>query len=151
MLVGDQWGEVREDTVCVVCPALALRPGEFDVADQPGSSRRLDPTLGYRVEVTSGTPVCVHPFRVGMPSGRYASLGEPLAFDAPPLPEPVQLVTPTLPEDLEAWIVATLRTVTPDAMDSALERVEATASQRFPSGTVLEALRRALSGELARH
>lgn len=137
--------------VCLVCPAAALRPGEFDVAERPAGSRRLDPAVGYRVEVTTGTPVCVHPFRVGMPAGRYASAGEPLAFDAPALPDDVQLVPPVLPEDLEAWVVATLRSVPPDAMDSALDRVETIASQRFPFAVVLEALRRALSGELAGH
>jgi hypothetical protein len=128
---------------------LVLNAGAFDVADQPSRSRRLDPALGYRVDVMTQTPVCVHPFRVGIPPGRYASADEPLVFRAS-APDPAQLVTPQNPEDLEAWIVATLGTVGSDAMDSALERVESIASQQFAPHVVLAALRRALS-ELAGH
>lgn len=67
----ERWAE---DT-CVVCPAQRLGLGEFDfdVVDRPSSSR-YDPRIGHRVD-TTGAPVCVHPYRVGLPPGAYASSG----------------------------------------------------------------------------
>lgn len=71
---GDTW---RFET-CTACPAQTLSAGEFDVTDRPGPATRYDPTAGYRVNPTTGLPECVHPSRVRLPAGRYASNGEPL-------------------------------------------------------------------------
>jgi hypothetical protein len=141
-----------DDDTCVVCPAQLLGLGEFDVSDRPGPDSRYDPARGYRVNSQTLSAVCVHPYRVGLPVGRYASNGEPVPdFPAqPPAPAPVHLELPDDVADLEAWFVATLRVVHPDAMASALWKAEATALQRFPGRDVVAAMRRVLSVELAR-
>jgi hypothetical protein len=148
-------GERREcwdDDTCAVCPAQVLGLGEFDVFDRPGQQYRYHPDLGFRVDQTTLTPVCVHPFRVGLPVGRYASGREPVpAFPAqPPAPALVHLELPDDMDDLEAWFIATLRVVDGDRMASALRRAEATAAERFPARAVVSAMRRVLSVELAR-
>lgn len=70
---GDRW---RLDP-CPACPAQSLSTGEFDVSDRPGPATRYDPTAGCRVNTMTGHPECVHPTRVRLPAGRYASNGEP--------------------------------------------------------------------------
>jgi len=141
-----------DDDTCAVCPAQVLGLGEFDVSDRPGPDSRYDPAVGHRVNSHTLSAVCVHPYRVGLPVGRYASDGEPVPeFPAqPPAPAPVHLELPNDATDLEAWFIATLRVVHPDAMASALWTAEAIASQRFPARDVVAAMRRVLSVELAR-
>ena len=86
--------------------------GEFDVTDRPGPSSRYDCDLDYRVDAVTGAPVCVHPYRVGLPPGAYCSAGVPVPTvpDVPPAPTRDAL---DLPDDdvtnLEAWIIAVLR------------------------------------------
>jgi hypothetical protein len=145
----DSWDE---DT-CAVCPAQVLGVGEFDVFDRPGPQYRYHPDLGFRVDQATLTPVCVHPFRVGLPLGRYASDHQPVPEfpEQPPAPAPVHLELPEDLDDLEAWFIATLRMVPADRMASALQRAEATAAKRFPARDVVAAMRRVLSVELARH
>jgi hypothetical protein len=140
-----------EDATCVVCPAQALRLGEFDVVDGPNRESRYDPEIGYRVNTATGVAVCVHPFRVGLPSGRYASDGEPLPGADEPIPDPTAAAL-ELPEDvvdLEAWLIATLRVASPSRMASALHNAEAIALQRFSPDHVVSAMRRVLATELA--
>jgi hypothetical protein len=141
----EQW----RDQTCVVCPAQQLGPGRFDVVDSPGREYAYDPTIGWRVDA-SGTPVCVHPFRVGLPPGRYASAGEPLPESTAPPPPPEALQLPEDLVDLEGWLVATLRAAPADRMPHAVAHAERVAAQRFPSAAVVAALRRALSAELKR-
>src|SRR5690349_20240014 len=116
----------NEDT-CEVCPAQVLGAGEFDVADRPGRRSRYEPTLGYRVSITTAAPVCVHPFRVGLPAGPYASANVPVPDPPaqPPAPASAHLELPDELVDLEAWFVAMLRVVPTEAMASALARAEA--------------------------
>lgn len=135
------------DATCVVCPAQILGPGAFDVVDRPGPQSRYDPTIGYRVHSTTGVAVCVHPFRIGLPPGRYASGGDPLPGLDEPAPEPTAeaLELPEDVTDLEAWLVATLRVAPPSAMGSVLHQAEAVASQRFASRDVVAAMRRVLT------
>jgi hypothetical protein len=142
-----------QDATCVVCPAQVLGPGGFDVVDKPGRQARYDPQIGYRVNLATGAPVCVHPFRVGLPPGLYASAGEPLpSLDAPPpAPGPEQLELPEDVTDLEGWLIAVLRVADPERMASALFRAETTAGQRFASKDVVAAMRRVLANELASH
>jgi hypothetical protein len=134
-----------------VCPAQVLGPGGFDVVGRPHRRYAYRPGRNSRVDVTTGVPVCVHPYRVGMPPGRYASAGTPLPeLDGPP---PAPPADPDLPEelvDLEGWLVAVLRRTPSEQMFTAVARVERVASQRFPPGEVVAALRRVLSTELAR-
>jgi hypothetical protein len=144
--------ECWEDDTCAVCPAQVLGLGEFDVSDRPGPNMRYNPDFGFRVASPSLVPVCVHPFRVGLPVGRYASAHEPVpVFPAqPPAPAPVHLELPEDVDDLEAWFIATLRVVDADRMVRALRTAEATAAERFPARAVVAAMRRVLSVELAR-
>jgi hypothetical protein len=150
-----QAGERREtweaDT-CAVCPAQVLGLGEFDVSDRPGPQSQCNRELGFRVEQATLTPVCVHPFRVGLPVGRYASEHQPVPaiLQQPPAPAPVHLELPVDLADLEGWFIAHLRVVEPDRMASALRKAEATAVSRFPAREVLAVMRRVLSVELAR-
>jgi hypothetical protein len=139
------------DATCVVCPAQRLGTGCFDVVDGPGARFRFDRTAGHRVDVETGTPVCVHPFRVGLAPGAYGSVGlavrsveEGALFS----PSEGQLVLPADGDDLEAWLIAVLRIAEPDQMASALDQAEAIAAERFTSGEVVDALRRVLAHEL---
>jgi len=139
------------DDTCGVCPAQVLGPGAFDVVARPDRQYAYDPVAGWRVG-PDGTAVCVHPYRVGLPPGRYASAGEPLPDLTLPAPEPTPaaLELPTERDDLEGWLVATLRVARPDQIFSAVARAERVAGERFAPGEVVAALRRVLSVELAR-
>lgn len=143
--------EELRDATCVVCPAQLLALGQFDVCDRPGSSR-YDRDLDYRVDLKTGVPVCMHPYRVGLPVGAYASAGVPV-------PEVVaDTLAPTrhaldLPDDvtnLEAWIIAVIRAAGPDRLAQALSAAEELAGQRFDELDVVAAMRRVLTVELAR-
>lgn len=140
-----------EDT-CVVCPAQALGPGEFDVVDRPDRQFAYNPTVGWRTD-SAGVAVCVHPYRVGMPAGRYASGDVPLPDLSGPAPKPSReaLEFPESVDDLEGWLVATLRVVSPAALAVEVARAEVLARREFPAGVVTDALRRVLSRELTRH
>lgn len=143
--------EELRDATCVVCPAQALALGQFDVSERPGSSR-YDRELEYRVDLTTGVPVCMHPYRVGLPVGAYASAGVPVP----------QMITDTLaparqaldlPDDvtnLEAWIIAVIRAAGSSRLQQALAAAETLAGQRFAEADVVTAMRRVLTVELAR-
>jgi hypothetical protein len=139
------------DATCLVCPAQHLGPGCFDVVDQPGPRYRFDPAVGHRVDAETGVAVCVHPFRVGLPAARYASGGvavESVAEGAVFTPSADQLTLPDGADDLEAWLIAMLRTAPPEQMASALDHAESVAAQRFAPAEVVGALRRVLAHEL---
>lgn len=138
-----------EDT-CAVCPAQSLGPGRFDVLARPGHQVPYRPELGYRAD-DRGTPCCVHPYRVGLPVGAYASAGVPVPDDTE-MPEPTAeaLELPDLLEDLEGWLVARLRTAEDDQIFRAVGWAEREALERFPSRDVVRAMRKVLSYELAR-
>ena len=139
-----------EDT-CAVCPAQQLGPGGFDVLARPGHQVPFRPELGYRAD-EDGIPVCVHPYRVGLPVGGYASAGTPVPADNAPVPAPTAeaLELPVLLEDLEGWLVAKLRTADPDRIFTEVGRAERQALERFDSRSVVQAMRKVLSHELAR-
>ncbi|MEV6971127.1 hypothetical protein AB0M47_39115 [Hamadaea sp. NPDC051192] len=142
--------EVQAAT-CEVCPAQLLRFGAFDVVDRPGADNRYDRDRGWRANVVTGAPTCVHPYRVGLPPALYASAGVPLPPSATPAPVPsaADLELPDDPTLLEAWLVALLRCASPERMASTLYEAEAIASQRFGSRDVVAAMRRVMSHELA--
>ncbi|WP_144122869.1 hypothetical protein [Catellatospora sichuanensis] len=54
--------------------------GSFDVENRPKSSTCFDPKTGSRIIPELGIPVCVHPDRIGLPLGAYASAGTPLPY-----------------------------------------------------------------------
>ncbi|MGH3706744.1 MAG: hypothetical protein ACRDRQ_01275 [Pseudonocardiaceae bacterium] len=135
---------------CVVCPARKLGPGQFDVLDRPARDYRLNRVIGWRVD-PAGNAVCVHPYRVGLPVGRYASLDVPLPDPSTLRPEPTAAAL-ELPEDvtdLEGWFVAVLRVAGPADLFGAVGRAEELAGQRFAPEVVTTALRQVLSYELA--
>jgi hypothetical protein len=125
---------------------------------------------GLRIDGRTGTPTCVHPFRIGLPPGRYASAGEalPEPVDEPqeeahsPIrglcwpgvryeifsPTPEQLVLPEDVEDLEAWLLAMLRTASDNELPSALDQAEGMAAERFTGEQIVAAMRRVLAYEL---
>ncbi|GAA2669235.1 hypothetical protein [Actinoplanes palleronii] len=142
-----QW----EADTCAVCPAQTLGPGRFDVLQKPGPQYPYRPDLGWRAG-SDGTPACVHPYRVGMPVGSYASAGTPLPDLTGPVPAPTPeaLELPDQLDDLEGWLVATLRTVPAERMFGAVARAERQAVERFPARDVVAAMRRVMSRELTR-
>lgn len=133
-----------------MCPARKLGPGQFDVLDRPARDYRLDKEIGWRVD-PAGNAVCVHPYRVGLPVGRYASLAAPLPDPSAPRPEPTAaaLELPDDVTDLEGWLVAVLRVAEPEDLFDAVGRAEEVANQRFAPKVVTTALRQVLSHELA--
>ncbi|WP_432972439.1 hypothetical protein [Dactylosporangium sp. CA-233914] len=140
------------DATCVACPGQSLPLGAFDVADRPGPAHPYDPSRGHRVNAATGTPTCVHPFRVGIPPALYASCGAPLPTGEapPPPPRETDLELPDDPTLLEAWLIAVVRD-TPDAsLGSTLRRAETAALTRFTPAQVVDSLRRVLSTELTR-
>ena len=66
------------DATCVACPGQSLALGAFDVAPRPGPDHPYDPAAGHRISAATGTPTCVHPFRVGLAPAPYASAAVPL-------------------------------------------------------------------------
>ncbi|MGH3871868.1 MAG: hypothetical protein ACRDSR_10210 [Pseudonocardiaceae bacterium] len=134
---------------CVVCPARVLGPGRFDVTDQPGPDYRYNRQIGWRVDA-EGNAVCVHPYRVGLPVGRYASADQPLPDPSVPAPRPTAaaLELPADVVDLEGWLVATLRVAVAGELPEVIARAEELAVARFTPAAVTTALRRVLSHEL---
>jgi hypothetical protein len=135
----------------VVCPAKVFGLGDFDVRACPDATNRYDPQLGYRADSRTGTPVCVHPHRLGVPPGEYRSAGTPLPAAPQQVPAPADALE--LPDeliDLEAWMIAVVRAAGPDRLAGALDAVETLARTRFAEHEVVTALRRILTVELAR-
>ncbi|GAA1243640.1 hypothetical protein GCM10009665_38100 [Kitasatospora nipponensis] len=99
--------------VCWLCPALRCPAGAFDVFERPTGECAFDPADGFRY-TAERIPVCVHPSKVGLPPGRYASHGEPvpapLPRRAPPPPPvaPLPFPAPARPP-APSVLVATLR------------------------------------------
>lgn len=136
--------------VCAVCPALALAAGSFDVTDRPGPEYPYDRERDCRVNTATGAPTCVHPYRVGLPVGAYASEGLPVPSALVDLaPSAAALELPELEVDLEAWLVARIAVADVGTAASAIGEAEAAARQQFPGPVVVTALRRVLSHHLA--
>jgi hypothetical protein len=155
-VIGDEFlggtsGAVQDDT-CAVCPALRLGLGEFDVTDRPGPGSRYDRDLDHRVDVATGVPVCVHPYRVGLPPGAYCSAGEPVPaiLSEPPAPIRAALDLPDDVINLEGWIIAVVRAAGPARIRQALDAAETLAGRRFAAADVVTAMRRVLTVELPR-
>lgn len=65
---------------CGMCPSRFHAVGEFDVVERPGPECPFNKADGHRY-LADGTPVCVHPGKVGLPAGRYKSEGVPLVAE----------------------------------------------------------------------
>jgi hypothetical protein len=145
--VGLPTTEQIRDATCVACPAQALALGAFDVAERPGTAHPYDSGRGYRISAATGTPTCVHPYRIGVAPAAYASAGValPTGDEPPPAPREADLELPGDPTLLEAWLIALVRRAPRDALATTLRRAEAAALERFAPPDVLAALRRVLS------
>jgi hypothetical protein len=135
------------DATCVACPGQHLPLGAFDVAPHPSPAVPYSPAAGFRVSASTGTPTCVHPFRVGVPPARYRSAGDPLPTADLPAPEPADedLALPADATLLEAWLIALIRRTPADRLAAVLGRAESDAAIRFPAADIVTALRRALT------
>lgn len=144
--------EELRDATCIVCPAQSLPLGQFDVTDRPGPTARYDAEVGCRVDVTTDAPVCVHPYRVGLPPGAYCSQGVPVPAirEEPPAPTRYARELPADVTNLEAWIIAVVRAAGPDRIHQALSAAEKFAGKRFAERDVVSAMRRVLTVELTR-
>ena len=136
--------ELRDET-CVACPGQRLPLGAFDVAARPSPAIPFSASLGYRVTADTGVPTCVHPFRVGVVPGPYASAGAPLVCPAAPVPPP-DLELPSDGTLLEAWLLAVVRSAPASALGDTVARAEALAATRFPPAEIVVAMRRVLGG-----
>lgn len=132
------------DAVCWICPALRLPAGEFDVYPKPTQECPFDPASGLRYDVDK-TPVCVHPYKVGLPAGRYASQGVPVPAAAlmarprtaeEPVPArttparayPGPRIGPTVPQQTDEEILAGAQPEVPDDLLSWLRGLVADAA-----------------------
>ncbi len=133
--------------MCGVCPSLCLPLGGFDVVAKPSKESAYERAHGYRVLRDGGTPVCVHPDRVGLPAGAYASGGAPLpGAGGPAAPPPL----PEGADGLDQWLLTYLEGVEPLVFEAALQRAHEVAAERFAPDAVVAALRRILSsGQLS--
>ncbi len=132
-----------EDALCAVCPGQVHDPGRFDIADGPGPASRYDVTAGYRRDLSSGVPVCIHPDKIGFPAGRYASAGQRWPAEAEPEPHPGPM--PHDPDALAGWMTAMVRHAGAGRVDAVLAEAERAAARRFPADLVVDALRAAFS------
>ncbi|ONH33949.1 MULTISPECIES: hypothetical protein [Protofrankia] len=116
--------------ICVTCPSRVLPRGRFDVAAGPDPRRHtLDRAAGYQVDQASGVAVCVHPHKVGLPAGAYASEGAT-----------VPAGTPAAVETGDGWddpdlVDRLLDAAGPDVVDmrrALVAETPAAARQRFP-------------------
>ncbi|MEU7907217.1 hypothetical protein [Actinoplanes sp. NPDC049118] len=144
--------EELRDATCIVCPAQSLPLGHFDVTDRPGPTSRYDPDVGCRVDLVTDVPVCVHPYRVGLPPGQYCSGGVPVPEipEEPPAPTRNALELPDDVTDLEGWIIAVVRAAGQSRIHQALAAAEEVAGKRFGERAVVTAMRRVLTIELTR-
>jgi hypothetical protein len=80
-------------------------------------------------------PVCVHPERVGLPPGPYASEGAVLPWRVPP---PLELA------DFTGWLRAALTAAPSEACAGVIERATAVLRAADPGADVAAVLRAAL-------
>ena len=110
---------------CVTCPAKTHRVGQFDVFEVPRSETYFDSSIGCRIGIETGVPMCVHPDRIGLPPGAYASVGEPVPAVRLRrtstgrryivVPPPDAAAGASAPSRLRQLLRAVVRTVTRDA------------------------------------
>ncbi|MEV7287822.1 hypothetical protein AB0O01_25165 [Streptomyces sp. NPDC093252] len=120
---------------CGICPSRRLPVGEFDVFERPTGECPFRPADGHRY-TADGTPVCVHPEKVGLPAGRYKSEGAPLRVRVC-LPADESAVVPYL-HDL-------LYGAAPVLLDDLIGQAQIEIRRTFPDLDPLATLRRALS------
>ncbi|MEV6673467.1 hypothetical protein [Streptomyces sp. NPDC051162] len=124
-----------EHPACGICPSRRFPLGEFDVAERPSREFPFDPSDGHRY-TAAGVPVCVHPEKVGMPPGKYATDG---TATAPGLRLPDDIT------DLDPYLHDLMHSAAPGVLEGLIERAVQEIPRAFPEVDVVQALRRALS------
>ncbi len=119
---------------CGICPSRFHAVGDFDVFERPTPECLFNRTDGHRY-LKDGTPVCVHPGKVGLPAGRYKSENAPLTVGLDLPPDPSEVV-PYLREVL--WNAA------PVLLDDLITQAQKQMVERFPEMDPLTVMRRAL-------
>ncbi|MCC2278502.1 hypothetical protein LKL35_24205 [Streptomyces sp. ET3-23] len=123
-----------EHPACGICPSRRFPLGGFDVAERPSREFPFNPVDGHRY-TDAGVPVCVHPEKVGLPPGRYATDG------TPPVPE---LRLPNDPVDLDPYLRDLMHSAAPGMLEQLIDQAVEQIPQVFPEVDVVQALRRAL-------
>ncbi|MFI5618298.1 hypothetical protein [Streptomyces sp. NPDC051567] len=122
---------------CGICPSRRFPVGGFDVWERPTKECPFHADDGHRY-APDGTPVCVHPERVGLPVGAYRSEGAPLT---------VSLALPPDPSALAAYLHDVLYGAAPVLLDALIAQAAEEIRIHFPDLEPTEVLRRALSGD----
>ncbi|QXE36062.1 hypothetical protein KQY30_19250 [Streptomyces sp. GMY02] len=120
---------------CGICPSRRFPVGGFDVWARPTKDCPFDPEDGHRY-AADGTPVCVHPEKVGLPVGAYKSENAPLA---------IELHLPTDPSELVAYLHDVLYGAAPVLLDDLISQASEQIGTRFSDVDAVSVLRRALS------
>ncbi|WP_345670493.1 hypothetical protein [Streptomyces similanensis] len=120
---------------CGVCPSRRLPVGEFDVWQRPAKECPFNKADGFRY-TPDGTPVCVHPERVGLPVGAYKSENAPLT---------VELHLPPGPSDVAPYLHDVLYGAAPVLLDDLISQAHELIRRDFPTLDPLTVLRQALS------
>ncbi|MEW2519624.1 hypothetical protein [Actinacidiphila alni] len=120
---------------CGVCPSRRLPAGEFDVHERPSKESPFNPVDGHRY-TAAGTPVCVHPEKVGLPAAPYKSENAPLTAE-------VRL--PAAESDVIPYLHDLLYGAAPILLDDLIEQAKAEIAGKFPHLDVTVTLRRALN------
>ncbi|MBD0712586.1 hypothetical protein [Streptomyces sp. CBMA370] len=119
---------------CGICPSRSLPVGEFDVFERPSKECPFNPADGHRY-TADGTPVCVHPDRVGLPVARYKSENAPLT---------AELHLPPDPSELVPYLHDVLYGAAPVLLDQLIAQASAEIRRQFPDLDATDVLRRAM-------
>ncbi|MFC5724009.1 hypothetical protein ACFP1Z_27965 [Streptomyces gamaensis] len=117
-----------------ICPSRRFPLGGFDVAERPSREYPFNPADGHRY-TAAGVPVCVHPEKVGVPPGRYATDGAPLFSE---------LRLPTASADLDRYLRDLMHSAAPGMLEQLIDQAVEQIPHVFPEVDVVQALRRAL-------
>lgn len=120
---------------CGICPSRRFPAGEFDVWQRPTKECPFNAKDGHRY-APDGTPVCVHPEKVGLPAGAYKSKNAPLT---------AEVVLPPDPSEVVPYLHDLLYGAAPVLLDDLIQQATDRIRAQFPDLDPLTALRQALS------
>ncbi|MDT0458103.1 hypothetical protein RM550_20575 [Streptomyces sp. DSM 41527] len=127
-------GDVHH-SACGICPSRFHAVGEFDVFERPTPECPFSKEDGHRY-LSDGTPVCVHPEKVGLPAARYKSEKLPLTAELHLPPDPSALV---------AYLHDVLYGAAPVLLESLISQAQEQIRRDFPTLDPIQVLRQALS------
>ncbi|MEX3103007.1 MULTISPECIES: hypothetical protein [unclassified Streptomyces] len=119
---------------CGICPSRRFPLGAFDVLERPSEDCPFSAADGHRY-LNDGTPVCVHPERVGLPAARYKSESAPLRI-AVVLPDDTSEVVP--------YLNRLLYGAAPALLENLIAEAGTEIRRKFPGLDPVTVLRRAL-------